>query len=269
MTAVLNPFAENQAAVANACYGRWQDDALILDCQSGLRNTAEEVHGALRAVLHDPEFPCIGAKSVVNQASYRFGFYQELAGEGSTAGLAYDLARFVEERPSIDGDFTSFIASFRGPKVRTMKAFETLLWTQLAALHELDRRHFEWNPHVSSMVEDREFSFSFAGGAFFVVGLSPANTRWARRFPWPTLVFNDHFQFEQLREEQRFDRIRDVIRERDERLHGTPSPMVEDYGTHSEARQYSGRRVGENWRCPVHFDGKAREERHHHDDSER
>ena len=74
MTAVLNPFADNPLAVAHSCYGRWQDYALVLDCDSPLRNTAEEVHGALRAVLHDPEFPCVGAKSVINQASYRFGF---------------------------------------------------------------------------------------------------------------------------------------------------------------------------------------------------
>jgi FPC/CPF motif-containing protein YcgG len=214
----------------------------------------QDVHAALRAVLHDPDFPCVGAKSVVNQSSYRFALYGELASEAATAGLAHDLYTFAQERPQIAGDFTSFIASFAEPKLRSVKAFETLLWRQLSALHELDREQFQWNADVSANPEDPSFSFSFAGGAYFVVGLSPASRRWARRFPWPTLVFNDHFQFERLRENQQFDRLRDTIRERDGLLHGSANPMLEDHGSHSEARQYSGRNVGEDWRCPVHFE---------------
>jgi uncharacterized protein len=134
------------------------------------------------------------------------------------------------------------------------KTFETLLWRQLAALHDLSKPNFEWNTAVSKEPDDPRFSFSFAGSAYFVVGLSPASKRWARRFPWPTLVFNDHFQFERLREAQRFDRMRDLIRERDQALHGSNNPMLEDHGAHSEARQYSGREVGQDWRCPVRFD---------------
>jgi FPC/CPF motif-containing protein YcgG len=33
---------------------------------------------------------------------------------------------------------------------------------------------------------------------------------------------------------------------------------LEDYGVHSEARQYSGRQVGPGWTCPVHFAGKEK-----------
>jgi FPC/CPF motif-containing protein YcgG len=147
------------------------------------------------------------------------------------------------------------VASFAGPKQRSTRSFERLLWRQLEALHELDREQFEWNPAVSADPEDAQFSFSFGGGAYFVVGLSPANKRWARRFPWPTLVFNDHFQFERLRARQQYERLRDAIRERDGRLHGALSPLLEDHGVnHSEARQYSGRDSGEGWVCPAHFD---------------
>ncbi|MCC7363516.1 MAG: YqcI/YcgG family protein [Dehalococcoidia bacterium] len=216
---------------------------------------AVEVHSALRAVLHDPDFPCVGAKSIMNQHSYRFALYDELASEGSTHGLAYDLATFVEEMATIEGEFVSFIACFKEPKPRTPKPFETLLWKQLHGLHCLDRQHFSWSEEVSSDPAEAGFSFSFAGNPFFVVGLSPSSRRWARRFPWPTLVFNDHHQFERLREERRFERIRDTIRERDTALHGEPNAMLADYGSHSEARQYAGRKVSDNWRCPVSFDG--------------
>jgi FPC/CPF motif-containing protein YcgG len=215
---------------------------------------AEEVHAALRAVLHDPDFPCVGAKSVVNQSTYRFGLYGELGSAESTGGLAFDLYQFIEERPRLDGDFTSFIASFVEPKVKSMATFEKLLWQQLKALHELDKTYHAWNEDVSADPHDSRFSMSFGGNAFFVVGLAPPNPRWARRFPWPTLVFNDHFQFERLREEQRFDHLRDTIRERDTKLHGSVNPMLTDYGAHSEARQYSGRSVSGEWTCPVHFD---------------
>jgi uncharacterized protein len=254
MNSVLNPFASNPDALANRSYGRLIDDHLVTKSEVKASALVSEVHQALRAVLHDPDFPCVGAKSVMNQASYRFGLYQRLAAPPSTAGLAYDLFEFVQERPQIEGEFTSYIACFLEPKVRTPKQFEQLLWRQLRALHEVDKAHFKWNDAVSADTSDPEFSFSFAGNAFFVVGLSPASTRWARQFPWPTLVFNDHNQFELLREAQRFDRLRDVIRERDSKLHGMANPMLGDYGAHSEARQYSGRQVGPDWRCPVRFD---------------
>jgi FPC/CPF motif-containing protein YcgG len=156
------------------------------------------------------------------------------------------------------GEFHSYVASFLEPKVRSAAAFERLLWQQLRDLHELDRQHFEWNPGVSPDPDDAAFSFSFGGGAYFIVGLSPASQRWARHFPWPTLVFNDHFQFERLREEHRFERLRDVIRERDTKLHGSANSVLEDHGSaHSEARQYAGRQVGDDWRCPVRFTEEA------------
>jgi FPC/CPF motif-containing protein YcgG len=254
MTAVLNPFATNADALANSCYGRWTEDGLTIAGDGKAPAMAHGVHQALRAFLHDPDFPCVGAKSVMNQVSYRFGLYVALATPAAAAGLAFDLFEFIAERPQIEGDFTSYIACFLEPKVISPREFEELLWDQLRMLHELDKEHFEWNGSVSSDVDDPDFSFSFAGNAFFVVGLSPSSSRWARRFPWPTLVFNDHNQFEQLREEHRFDRIRDVIRERDSRLHGLANPMLSDYGAHSEARQYSGRQVGPDWRCPVRFE---------------
>lgn len=233
-------------------YGRYIDGRLLIG-EAAAPQQAQEVHAAFRAFLHDPDFPCLGARSIVNQQSYRFGLYPRLAEEGATSSLASDLYRFVDERPSIHGDFTSFIACFLEPKVRQPREFELLLWRQLQALHEIDSQRHDWDAEVSADPADPEFSFSFAGHAFFIVGLAPSSRRWARRFPWPTLVFNDHAQFERLRLEQRFDRLKDAIRGRDEKLHGSVNEMLSDYGTHSEARQYAGRQVGPNWRCPVEF----------------
>jgi FPC/CPF motif-containing protein YcgG len=246
-----SPFATPEA-LTNSFYGRVDGSKLALPKAHPLRKLGEEIHGALRAQIHDPDFPCVGAKSIVNQSSYVFGLYPELGAAGSTAGLALDLERFIAEREALPGDFTSFIATFLEPKVRTPKEFESLLWTQLAALHEVDTHN--WSAAVSKDPADPQFSFSFAGQPFFVVGLAPSSRRWARRFPWPALVFNDHLQFERLREEHQFERMQSLIRDRDEKLHGSPNETLANYGEHSEARQYAGRKVGDSWRCPVHFD---------------
>jgi FPC/CPF motif-containing protein YcgG len=251
---VIERSLSSEAAHENSLYGRVEDGNLILEDSHRLRKQAVEIHAALRAQLHDADFPCVGAKSIINQGSYCFGLYREMAGPESTGGLAQDLTRFIAERDELPGEFTTFIASFLEPKVRTPKEFESLLWRQLGALHELDRQEHGWSDMVSSDPEDPQFSFSFGGQPFFIVGLAPSSRRWARRFAWPTLVFNDHLQFERLRREQQFERMKQVIRERDKKLHGSANEMLADHGTHSEARQYAGRRVGPNWRCPVHFD---------------
>jgi FPC/CPF motif-containing protein YcgG len=238
----------------NSSYSWPTPQGLVRYDQNAVAPMAEDVHASFRALLHDPDFPCVGAKSVVNQDSYRFGLYEELGSPAATAGLALDLLQFRREQDEMTGDFHSYVASFLEPKVLTAAAFEKRLWRQLGMLHELDKQYFAWNSEVSQDPNDSKFSFSFAGGAYFVVGLSPANPRWARHFSWPTLVFNDHFQFERLRDEHRFDRLRDVIRERDTRLHGDAANNMADYGSvHSEARQYAGRSVPDSWRCPVDF----------------
>jgi FPC/CPF motif-containing protein YcgG len=144
------------------------------------------------------------------------------------------------------------VVGFDAPKSLSPEEFERQLWQQLAALHKLDEA--PWDETVSSDVGDPRFAFSFAGRAFFVVGLSPMAERWARRFPWPTLAFNPHEQFERLRAEGRFEQIRDKVRERDAAIEGEPNPNLEDFGDHTEARQYSGRAVENGWRCPVHFE---------------
>ncbi len=94
-----------------------------------------------------------------------------------------------------------------------------------------------------------------AGNAFFVVGMHPDASRAARRFAWPTLVFNAHEQFEHLREDGRYGGLQRQIRARELRLDGTLNPNLADFGRHSEARQYSGRATEDSWRCPFQHRG--------------
>ena len=107
---------------------------------------------------------------------------------------------------------------------------------------------------MSDDPDDPHFSLSFGGEGFFVVGLHPQASRPARRFQRPALVFNLHDQFEQLRASGRYDKLRSTIIDRDVALAGAPNPMLARHGTISEARQYSGRAVDNDWVCP--FSGR-------------
>lgn len=251
MTRDANPHT-SEIALEHAAIARPEGEALLaVDGGEPAPALASRVHAALRALVLDPEFPCVGARSAFNQGSYRFAMYEQLDTPEATEGLARDLFAFVQEQDRIEGQFSTFIAVFDGPKVLTPEEFERQLWNQLKRLHDADTE--PWDPAVSDDPADPRFSFSFAGRAFFIVGLAPSGSRWARTFPWPALAFNAHFQFEQLRRGGQFERMQEVIRERDTELEGGVNPNLANFGEHTEARQYSGREVEDGWRCPVSF----------------
>jgi hypothetical protein len=208
------------------------------------------VHDSLRALVLNPHYPCVGARSAFERLDYRIGLYPRLASAPAADGLACDLWEFVREMPVVANRLVSYVACFEGPPFASEAAFERLLWRQLQRLHDRDAVHHAWDPAVSDDGDDPHFSFSFAGRAFFVVGLHPAASRWSRRFAWPTLVFNAHAQFEMLRQAGRFERMRERIRQRDVTLQGSINPALADFGESSEARQYSGRHAPGPWRCP-------------------
>ena len=64
------------------------------------------------------------------------------------------------------------------------------------------------------------------------------------------MVFNLHDQFERLRRDGLYEKLRGAILQRDQALDGSINPMLARHGELSEARQYSGRAVNDDWRCP-------------------
>jgi hypothetical protein len=208
------------------------------------------VYGAFRRLVRDPSFSCLGARSAVARGTYRIGLYERMGSVASTETLAYDLATFTSDRAALGAGATTFVASFTEPLGVDEQEFERLVWMQLGALDRLDADRHAWDPSVSADPADTTFAFSFAERAYFVVGLHARSSRLARRFGWPTLVFNVHEQFRELRATGRFARMQSVIREREMRLQGSINPNLSDFGVHSEARQYSGRAVEDAWKCP-------------------
>ena len=252
-----NPFGDDRA-LANSSYAAFRGKRLVrIPSGDPAPSRMEYVHDSFRALVSNSRFSCVGAKAALQSGSYRVGLYDALGSPEAAAGLARDLFWFVGEQERLEGEFSTFVASFVEPTAADEDAFERLLWEQLQLLHEEDRRHHGWDPSVSPDPESPKFAFSFAGRAFFVVGLHPASSRFARRFAWPTLVFNAHYQFDKLRAEGRYDRMQEVIRSREIELQGFLNPNLDEFGVRSEARQYSGRPAEAGWRCPFNAGGDA------------
>ncbi|MDQ6642865.1 MAG: YqcI/YcgG family protein [Chloroflexota bacterium] len=245
---------DSDLARANSSYAAFENNKLVRVLDPDQRPSALMglVHDSFRALVLSPQFSCVGAKAAMNRGDYRMGMYSKMNTPGTNAGLARDLFAFVQEQPLIDSNFTTFIASFAEPHPVDEVDFERLLWQQLQSLHDLDAPLHPWDPSVSSDPANPAFSFSFAGRAFFIVGLSPASSRWTRRFAWPTLVFNAHTQFEQLRECGKYKSMQATIRAREYALQGSFNALLSDFGEQSEARQYAGRSVEQGWQCQFH-----------------
>lgn len=210
------------------------------------------IHDRLKSKVLDQGFPCVAARSVINRQSYRLGVYASLGTEEAALAICHDLYEFSQALKDVRAPFTSFIASFKNPTHLTEPEFEALLWMQLQLIHDVDVRHFDWDPSVSNDPDDAKFSFSVGGRAFFVIGLHQASSRLARKVDQPCLVFNPHEQFESLRAEGGYDKLKTAIRQRDMAYQGSVNPVLTDFGHQTEARQYSGRPVSSQWKCPFH-----------------
>lgn len=210
----------------------------------------QQAYAALRAHVLDDGYPCVMARSVFNRDAFRMATYGRLGDPASAAMLCHDLYAFNAEFPKPVQGAVSFVACFDGPSFTDEKSFEVALWQQLQAVHDVDKRQFDWSNEVGSAPDDPDFSFSVGSRAFFLIGMHPRASRIARRTPMPTIVFNLHEQFVELRANGKFDGVRDTVQTRDEQLQGTVNPMSSDFGARSEAAQYSGRAVGTEWACP-------------------
>ncbi len=247
-----NPFSSDLAVQNSRYFGiKGGKPVLLADPRTPPDLFSAAVAGAFRGFVQAPQFSCLGAKSAVGHENYRLGVYDRLGSPESTAGLSHDLFTFSREAEQVlDGDFVTFAAVFAGPTDADEAGFERLLWAQLRQLNGQDAELFDWDPTVSADPASPHFSFSFAGKAFFVVGLHPHSSREARRFPWPVLIFNPHAQFVRLKEAGGWERFQQAIRTREQSLQGSLNPNLADYGTATEARQYSGRPVEPDWQPP-------------------
>ena len=204
-----------------------------------------------REFVRHEQFPCVGAKAALSRGTMRILVARDIRSGWDDLAIypaLLELANGYRADPKL---FQTLVVLFEQSGAMGEEVFESHLWQRIQSLSDKD----VWlgqptDPRVSADPDDPHFSLSFAGEAFFVVGLHPAASRPARRFEVPAMVFNLHDQFEQLRAQGRYEKLRDSILERDVKLAGSLNPMLARHGSVSEARQYSGRAVEDGWRCP-------------------
>lgn len=236
------------ASRGNDAAGRdWHSNGFTRPEQSDWRS----LRRGLLGLIERPDFPCVGAKSALSQGNLVIETAASIASTRDDVRIHDRLVRWSNKHRTDADTFRSIAVIFAAPHDLDEKAFEAALWDRLAALTALDQSGgHPHDPDFSADPRDPNFALSFGGKAYFAVGLHPQASRRARRAPAPTIVFNLHDQFVQLRKDEKYERMREVILERDTAFDGRPNPMIARHGEVSEARQYSGRAVGDDWVCP-------------------
>jgi FPC/CPF motif-containing protein YcgG len=214
----------------------------------------------MAAHVGDRAFPCVGAKAALARGTLRVLACRSIESAWDDVRIHDGLLRFAADYRDDPGLFRSFAVVFEGPDNLDEAAFERALWQRVQSLSDKDVwRGQGYDPRVSPDPSNPHFSLSFGGEAFFIVGLHPNASRPARRFAHPTMVFNLHDQFETLRSEGKYETMREKIMIRDEAVAGSRNPMLARHGEASEARQYSGRVVPDDWSPPYRYRGERSE----------
>lgn len=213
----------------------------------------QDAENLIHTYVANMGFPCVGAKTALSKDQIEICVATSLFSSHSDDTILKGLYHFIHEYKKDKAIFRSFVVVFHDQIEMDDNDFESALWTRLQGLHDKDI--YPWDAAVSQNPDDKTFSFSAGNKAFYIVGMHPHSSRKARRFPLPALVFNMHEQFEQLRASGQYQKMRSLIRRRDEAFSGSSNPMLEDFGDNSEAIQYSGRQISGEWKCPFHNKG--------------
>jgi FPC/CPF motif-containing protein YcgG len=205
----------------------------------------QDLQSKFEAFVRDRAFPCVGAKSALARGTLKVVPCRSISS-------GWDDLR-------IHGELLEWVSDVFADRINlSEKSFENAMWERIQSLSDKDAWLDQpYDSRVSHDPDDVHFSLSFGGEAFFAVGLHPRASRPARRFETPAIVFNLHDQFEQLRDEGRYEGMRETILARDVQLAGSVNPMLTRHGEASAAAQYSGREVDSQWVCPFR-DSRAR-----------
>ena len=198
----------------------------------------------------------MGAKSALSKRQMRIHVARDIRSAWDDLPIHDELHAFAAGYRQDPKLFQSLVVLFRAPDDLCEPEFERHMWARIQSLTDKDVwRGAQADARVATAGDSPHFSLSF--------GARPSS-RWAcirtpaaraRRFSTPAIVFNLHDQFERLRADGLYEKLRATILERDEALQGSINPMLTRHGEVSEARQYSGRAVDDDWRCPLHRPG--------------
>jgi len=212
--------------------------------------TIKQVEEEFQDFIVTQNHPCVMANTVFKMHNYHLKVHEDILQDDITENVLSEIENYIQHYDFESNTFESLIICFKNNNFETEKDFEDAMWNFLQKLHDNDTK--AWDSNVSDDPNDPNFSFSIKGKAFYIVGMHPKSSRLARQAPYCTIVFNLHWQFEKLREMGAYQTVKKRIRLRDKLLQGFINPVLKDFGLDSETKQYSGRKVGINWKCPFH-----------------
>ena len=214
-------------------------------------NEMECIKGEYLSFLDNKDFACIGAKAALAKGQIQCFVADHMACPKDDSDILNFLYKFIDSYRSSKELYHSAVVIFRDPGSINDEQFDQLMWQRLQALSDFDSANYNYDLRVDADPASPNFSFSLKEESLFIIGLHPANSRPVRRFRYPSLVFNPHWQFEQLRKSGKYEKMKQVVRKRDISYSGSINPMLRDFGEASEVYQYSGRKYDDTWKCPL------------------
>jgi len=221
--------------------------------QSHNTATIEKVRDAFHSFIDSKDFPCVAAKAALAKSHMKIFVAEHMACPKDDHDILEFIYQFVDEYRNSDKNFHTACVIFPSTGEVREEEFDALLWRRLQALSNLDAQRFPYDSRVDCDPASSKFSFSLKEEAFFIIGLYPNSSRKSRQFMYPTIVFNPHEQFEELRNLKRYDKMKNIVRKKDIELSGSINPMLRDFGDDSEVYQYSGREYDREWKCPYKY----------------
>ena len=210
----------------------------------------DTVKNEYQQFLNSKTFPCVAAKDAMAKDRIKIFMAENIAcpkDDKAILDFLYSFTRFY--RNSGKG-FYSAAVIFKQKEIYSEEQFDACMWERLQSISNMDALQYSNDKRVAAKPADVNFSFSLMEEAYFIVGLHPNSSRPARTFAYPTLVFNPHAQFEEMKKDARYEKMKTIVRKRDVIFSGSVNPMLTDFGEASEVYQYSGRSYDNEWRCP-------------------
>ncbi len=205
---------------------------------------------AFRLQLLEKAFPCVAARDALAKENIEIFVADHLACPKDDAAILQFLYSFVQKFRTASKGFYSAVVLFPQTHSLTEQEYEQYLFNRLKSLRQMDAKLYKYDERVDSDPASEKFSFSLKEEAFFIIGLHPQSSRPARQFPHAAIVFNPHVQFENLRAENKYEKMKQIVRTRDMQYSGSNNPMLTDFGSRSEVYQYSGMHYAANDKCP-------------------
>lgn len=229
------------------------------DWQSKISTDKQKIIDEYKSYINCKDFVCVAAKAALARQQISCMVAGHIACPKDDVEILKFLYSFIDKYRSSKELYHSVAIIFEEPQHTSEEMFDDFLWQRLQSLSNLDAKFYPYDNRVNADPSSPDFSFSLKEEAFFVIGLHPSSSRAVRQFKYPAIVFNPHAQFEYLKEVDKYQQLKKVVRKRDLAYSGSINPMLQDFGEASEVYQYSGRQYDNQWKCPLNIlHGKTR-----------